>query len=172
MATMITGVLPEVHGVHSRKERALNVPTIFAKDMGKTAFIEGDSMILRTEIFPSLHPGDEVHDSDYYVYQAVLEAIDEGNEFIFAHFHVIDDLAHENGPYHEKVKGHIQTVDSYLEEICKKFVGKVLLISDHGLHEVEDGGSHGILEDGEYRKEDMTALLGVDKRYDRRIEGL
>jgi predicted AlkP superfamily pyrophosphatase or phosphodiesterase len=164
MATMITGVLPEIHGVHSRKERRLKVPSIFSQNMGKVAFIEGDSVILKTEIMPSLHPGDENHNSDYYVYQATVEAIKEENEFIFAHFHGIDDCAHDFGPYHKNTFETIRQVDTYLQEICSLFQGKVLLVSDHGIHTDGTHGEHGVPVNGEFVKEDMTALLGVKRR--------
>lgn len=166
MATMITGVMPDVHGVHSRKERILKVPSIFAKDLGKVAFIEGDSVILKTEIRPLLNPGDNDHSSDYYVYCKTLEAIQKGCDFIFSHFHGIDDCAHDHGPYDVSTLEKVREVDSYLKEMKKTFDGNILLVSDHGIHLEGNEGTHGVKVNGTYLKEDMTAILGVLRHED------
>lgn len=163
MATMITGVMPEVHGVLSRKERILKVPSIFAKDLGKVAFIEGDSVILKTEIRPSLNPADDKHSTDYYVYCETLKAVQDNCDFIFSHFHGIDDCAHDHGPYHISTLEVVREVDSYLKEIKEAFNGNMLLVSDHGIHLEGCEGTHGVRVDGKFLDEDMTAILGVLK---------
>ena len=88
MATMLTGEEPEVHGVVSRKEHRTKVPTIFAEFGKSAAVIEGDSIIVQTEIRQRLHTASEKESMDMAVYQGALEAMEEGAAFLFVHFHI------------------------------------------------------------------------------------
>ncbi len=165
MATMITGELPDVHGIHSRKDREVLVPTLFAGRSGEnTAFLEGDTRILKTELLPRLHAAAKGKGCDYWIYRDACKAASEEKEFIFAHFHEIDDAAHADGPFSSACMEKLKETDGYIEALSGIFKGEILLISDHGVHETGDGGTHG--EDPcsngvySYNIEDMLAVWG------------
>ena len=160
MATMITGELPEVHGVHSRKDKEMLVPTFFSGRSGEdTAYLEGDTRILKTELLPRLHAAAKGKGCDYWSYWDACEAAKQGVEFIFVHFHEIDDAAHTYGPYSRECMEKLSQTDGYIGELAGIFPGEVLLISDHGMHKTQDGGNHG--ESGPpYDIEDMLAIWG------------
>ena len=88
----------------------------------------------------------------------------EGKEFIFAHFHEIDDAAHAEGPVGLACMEKLRETDAYIEELSGIFSGEILLISDHGIHETEDGGDHGenpcCDAANPYDMEDMLAVWG------------
>lgn len=155
LAAIITGKYPVENGVHSRRERELMVDSIFklAKDLNKrTIYLEGDIGILKTEIQPVLHL-DENKDgfTDDEVFESTMDAIREGYNFIFTHFHGIDDCGHTYGDLSKETMEFINRVDGYLEEIISKWKGKVIITADHGVHSTETGGDHG-----EFRYENMV----------------
>jgi len=143
MATMLTGELPPVHGVVSRKEHRTAVPTIFADCRRPAAVIEGDSVIIRTEVRQRLNISCEERSVDEAVFDSAMEAVAEGKEFLFVHFHGIDDAGHTFGPYAAATMNRIRKVDRYLEQLCASWQGEVFLISDHGLHSVSESGASG-----------------------------
>ena len=171
MATMITGELPVVHGVYSRKDRELRVPTLFAnRSREDTAFLEGDTRILKTELPPRLHAAAKGKGCDHWIYQAACRAAKDGKEFIFAHFHEIDDAAHGFGPYSSACMEKLQEADRYIEELSKIFSGEILLISDHGMHETRDGGNHGETvcpSDEEDKHERSSCLCAAEDKHER-----
>lgn len=127
---------------------------------GSAVLLEGDSSIIKTELRPILHTGREGKGTDYWIYRSVLKEMEKGTGFIFAHFHEIDDCAHTYGPEAEETIRKMQELDSYVKEIDVSWNGAILLISDHGLHAAETGGTHG---DG--CQEDRIAIWGEKSRY-------
>lgn len=157
MATMLTGVLPEVHGIKSRKDRILHSETIFAglKEC-EVAFLEGDTVIIKTEIRPILHTAAQGRGCDYWIAKDCHQAICEEVPFIFAHFHEIDDCAHTYGPYSVQTLQQLKEIDIVIGRLSEVFEGTFLLVSDHGLH--EDGQGQGTHGDG--CQEDYVAVWG------------
>ena len=45
----------------------------------------------------------------------------------------------------------IKTTDSYIEQLASEWDGKIIITSDHGMHDTEEGGNHG-----EFMFEDMV----------------
>ena len=163
LAAIITGKTPEENGVHSRKQRELKVDSIFkvAKDLGKdVAYIEGNIGILDTEIHPILNL-DENKDgyTDDEVYSSTLKSIEDKKDFIFTHFHGIDDAGHSSGPLSDKIMKRIKLIDSYIEDILSRWNGVVIITADHGMHDIETGGNHG-----EFRYEDLIVPYIVINR--------
>ena len=153
-ASMITGTLPPVNGVHDRSYRSLKVESIFAyaaaKDK-KQLLIEGDIKILNTEIEPVLNVDSNKNgDTDDEAFINLLQAMEKDYDFLFVHFHGIDDRGHTYGPYENETMDYIQEIDEYLVQIDRLWDGKILITSDHGMHKTQDGGDHG-----ECRNEDM-----------------
>ncbi len=155
LATMLTGLLPQEHGVTDRSVRKLAYPTIFDEISGTAAWLEGDSVILKTPFRPRLHTDQNGEGCDSWICRSVEREIAAGTEFIFAHLHQIDDCGHTYGPYGVGTLHQIKETDSRMARICGNFSGHMLLISDHGMHEEADGGEHGT--DCE---EDMLAIWG------------
>lgn len=155
LATMLTGLLPQKHGVTDRSVRKLAYPTIFDEISGTAAWLEGDSVILKTPFRPRLHTDRDGRGCDSWICRSVEREIAAGTEFIFAHLHQIDDCGHMYGPYDEKTLRQIRQTDVWVGDISRKVDGNVLIISDHGMHEEADGGEHGT--DCE---EDMLAIWG------------
>lgn len=155
LAAIITGRTPEENGVYSRKQRELKVDSIFklALELEKsTAYIEGNIGILNTEVQPILNLDENKNGyTDDEVYSSILMAIEDKYQFIFAHFHGIDDASHSYGPLSDEAMESISTIDSYVEDIVSRWDGIVIITADHGVHDVEDGGDHG-----DFRYEDLV----------------
>ncbi len=142
-AAMITGETPDVNGIHTRANRRLHVPSIFklAIDQNiKTAFLEGDANILNTEITPKLHVN-----GDQDILESTKEAVEDGNNFIFVHLHELDELGHSFGPMAPELYEYLESIDKELKVIFEKFQGQVIITTDHGMHKIEQGGSHGTM---------------------------
>lgn len=153
-ASMITGSLPPVNGVYDRSYRTLDVESIFGYALGKEkkqVLIEGDIKILNTEIQPILNVDSNKNgDTDDEAFISLLQAMEKDYDFLFVHFHGIDDRGHTYGPYASETMDYIQAIDEYLLQIDRLWDGKILITSDHGMHKTQDGGDHG-----ECRNEDM-----------------
>lgn len=176
MATILTGVSPKIHGVRSRKDRMLRTSTIFkGRNRENTAFLEGDTRILSTELSPILHTARQEKGCDYWIFRSAKQAVQERTELIFAHFHEIDDAAHMFGPYGKETMEKLEETDGYIRELSENYLGTFLLISDHGVHQEENGGSHGewkntadSSKEAGKREEDMLAVWGMrNEDYDR-----
>ena len=154
LAAIITGKSPEENGVYSRKQRELNVDSIFkvAKDLNKNiAYIEGNIGILDTEVEPILNL-DKNKDgyTDDEVYMSTLKAIEEGKDFVFTHFHGIDDAGHTFGPLADETMERIKLIDSYIQNILSHWDGITIITADHGMHIIDEAGDHG-----DFRHEDL-----------------
>lgn len=155
LAAIITGKNPIESGIYSRKQRELKVDSIFkfAQDLEKkTMYIEGNIGILQTEIEPVLNlDRNEDGFTDDEVFQSTMDAIEKDYNFIFTHFHGIDDCGHTYGDLSIETMEFIKRVDAYVEDIVSNWKGKVIITADHGMHSTENGGDHG-----EFRHEDMV----------------
>jgi len=113
---------------------------------GKTcAYIEGSHV----PVGASLRPVLSLSDGD--VYTNAREALAANPDLIFIHFHGIDDIAQDCGPYARETLDRIEEIDDYVRVLCEKFDGRVIITADHGLHATEDGGEHGL-----FMSEDMV----------------
>lgn len=154
-AAIITGETPDINGVHDRSFRVMKTESIFdytIKNQKKTALLEADIKILNSEIEPILHiDTNNDGDIDDEIYETAKKLASEDYDFIFIHFHGIDDRGHSYGPKDKRTMDYIVTIDGYLEEISNIWDGPIILTADHGMHKIEDGGNHGICI-----KEDMV----------------
>lgn len=152
LATMLTGKQPREHGITSRDTREVKCPDLFRalSDMGlKARYIEGDSALIKTSLAPILSPDlNGILGTDDEVFENAMSA--DAADFMFVHFHGIDDVATAKGPYSPEVKERMRVTDEYVRALAENFSGKVIVTADHGLHEDGDGGAHG-----EYTREDM-----------------
>ncbi len=155
-AAMITGASPTVNGVSSGELRTTESETIFQvlTEAGLSSVaVEGSSLafnLVSTEIIVSGDRDDDGY-SDDNTYENALEVMNEGlPDFLWVHFHGIDDAGHTYGPLADETLAMMTRVDGYVSDIVQRLPEGTLVIicADHGMHDVvEDGrlGNHGSL---------------------------
>ena len=97
-----------------------------------------------------MRPGPVLSLNDEEVYTNAREALKNNPDLIFVHFHGVDDIAQDYGPYARKTLEKIEEIDDYVRALAESFDGRVIITADHGLHGTEEGGAHGI-----FSSEDM-----------------
>ena len=154
LSAMLTGQPPCDNGIYQRGMSELKVPDIFARmsALNKTsAYIEGSINIVDTSQKATLNAdrdGDGLTDDE--VFESAMEAIASEADFLFVHFHGVDDLGHDYGDIAQPVMAKITEVDGYLQALAAEFSGRLIITTDHGMHSTADGGSHGV-----FRYEDI-----------------
>lgn len=154
LAAMLTGRPPSDNGVYQRGASDLLVPDVFVRmtQMGKTsAYIEGNVNILNTSMQATLNAdrdGDGFTDNE--VFGSAMEAVQSDVDFLFVHFHGVDDFGHDYGDIKTQTMDKLHEVDGYIAQLADNFNGRLIISADHGMHETADGGSHG-----EFRYEDI-----------------
>ncbi len=147
LATMLTGTLPDTHGIRDRGTREFTGDDLFqrAAALGKTVFyVEGETSLIHTSVQPELSAdlsGDGYTDEE--VFANVTEGALTAADLVFVHFHGIDDEATASGPYSAKTLARMAAVDGMVRALCEQFDGRVIITADHGLHETAEGGTHG-----------------------------
>lgn len=150
LSSIITGKSPYYTGVTSKKDKNLLIDDIFgyAKSKGiSLSYIEGNHNLINTDVQPILTTPDLNGFTDEAVYNKTLFAIDEGKDFIFTHFHGVDDQNHMTGPVSEEALAKLIETDFFIKNIAESFDGKILIGSDHGHYNYQSGdetkGNHG-----------------------------
>jgi len=143
LATVLTGVQPEVHGIQSRNDRQLNdgVTDIFAEaaSLGRSAiFVQGSTNVIETSLFPLLSPdADGLYGTDNEVFVNASRNLDA--DLLFVHFKGIDDTGHTYGPYSEEVEARLTLIDEYIHYLAGRWGnGTVIITADHGMHQTHD----------------------------------
>jgi len=151
LATVLTGVSPEIHGIHTRADRRMNdgVMDIFAHAARldrSVAYIQGHSGIIQTSILPILSPdADGLYGSDNEIFENARRNLDV--DFLFIHFHGIDDMGHTYGPYAEEVGVRMALIDEYVQYIVENwswagdelnvwYERTVIITADHGMRRI------------------------------------
>ncbi len=145
LASMFTGKKPIETGILSRDSREYDVEDIFEtlQKNGKTSvYVEGSMSLLNSSLQPILSIPQQGESSDDAVYKNVLKAFEQNPNFIYAHFHGIDDDASKFGPYSEQNLKTVEQADRMVQEIAKSFDGTIMIVADHGVEQVEGGGQH------------------------------
>jgi len=148
VAASLTGETPDVTGIHDRRVRRANVPTIFsfARDAGmKATAIVGPMQGVELEIDPVLctdAAGTGSTDDD--ILRAALERVGEGYDLMLVHFKDVDRAGHEHGDTAPETLRQIARIDGYVGQLLREWEGHVVIFSDHGMHETVDGGDHGM----------------------------
>jgi len=153
-AAMLTGAYPDVNGVHSRQDREMLVPTILdvlSERQKRAVLIEGNINILKVNgevVLNTDKNGNGINDDD--IFASAVAHLEQGYDYLLVHFHGVDDAGHTYGPEAEETRQHLRLVDGYVGQLRAQWSGKVIVVSDHGMHRTDSGGSHG-----EFRYEDM-----------------
>ncbi len=141
LAALLTGELPLTSGIHVRRDREPQTPTILGWAQEKALNVEylaGRINPLLTEILPRTHAhGDEG------IIKSAREVVTEELDLLLIHFKELDLQGHEYGPFHSKTMNTLTIIDGYLEELWQEWPGDMLVISDHGMRPTPDGGNHG-----------------------------
>lgn len=151
LASIVTGETPFINGVffNEGQSRSVLEPKVsdifsYANSLGKSiSYLEGNSNLIITSISPTLSL------SDFEIYEKAKNAIVEGDDLIFIHFHEIDDVNHEFGPLSNQALTKISYIESYIEYLVSQFDGKVIIVPDHGHMTMYDEdnipyGDHGL----------------------------
>lgn len=145
MTAILTGVKPAISGVLDRSYREVKSKTIFerADELNKSnILIEGDINILNISVETILNfdkNKDGFFDDD--VFDSAMENLDK--DLVFVHFHNVDDSGHDTGPDSKETLERIKVTDGYIRQLADSWSGKLIIVSDHGMHKTEEGGDHG-----------------------------
>lgn len=95
---------------------------------------------------------------DDEIYHTALNKLSQQDiELLFVHFHSIDDIAHKFGPYSIQTLNQIEYVSNFVFDLTQKWGKDFIIFSDHGLHSVDNYGTHGI-----NLLEDMNTVIAND----------
>ncbi len=145
LASIVTGETPDVTGITSRDEREPLVGDMF--EGRNAAVIEGYGQLISMSVDQDLNPDlNDDGSTDDDVFAAAQDAIAMDYEILYVHFHGFDDSSHNYGPFSDEARDKLYELDGYIKSLSEDFNGKIIIVSDHGQHDVnEDGrlGNHG-----------------------------
>ena len=153
-ATMISGTDLEGHGVRTR-ELDFQCETLFdvvrraggrSAGVGRTGYTGSELLARCADI-----PGTAMERKDAEVTDLVIRIVEtEQPEFLIAQLGGTDDVFHQFGPSSPEVVPALREMDGYLERLAEHLSRAgygVIVLSDHGQHDVQEGdrrgGSHG-----------------------------
>jgi hypothetical protein len=105
--------------------------------------IEGEMQLYLSPLRQVLHlPDKESGLVDPAIYRTALKETAD-HDFVFVHFHDIDDLGHSYGPNSKEVMEAIRRTGAFLTGLAAVWEGNFYVFSDHGMHEYyeEETGS-------------------------------
>ena len=144
MASMLTGVWPDVHGIHSRREHRPLVPSLLA--VPGAVLVEADCAPLALEREPVLTLPEPGEDVDGAVLRAALPIVRGDAPLVIVHFHGLDDLEHEVGDDETRLAPKLRALDGAVRQLTEGFHGTAILCADHGAHRENGVGSHGCFD--------------------------
>lgn len=141
MASMLTGVWPDAHGIHSRRDHRPRVPSLLA--VPGAVLVEGDCVPLALEREPVLTlPGPD-GDADGAVLRAALPLVRGDAPLVIVHFHGLDDMEHDVGDDEARLAPRLRALDGAVRRLAEGFHGTAILCADHGAHSEDGAGGHG-----------------------------
>jgi len=155
-AAMLTGAMPKENGVRDTSQRKTDVETILdvLSAEGRSCIaVEGDGLAFNMPNAEVILSGDRDGNggSDDNTFHNASQVIRERMpDFLWVHFHGIDDVGHSHGPGSDQELTKMREVDGYIRDIVAALLSDTLVIiaSDHGMHRVHDQarkGNHGSL---------------------------
>ena len=167
-AALVTGVEPEINGVDQPGKRSTKTATIFDQLRSKQkqfTVIEGNSLYLANLKAEDLVLStDDNHSgtNDDEVFQNALNKIRQGmHDFLWVHFHGIDDTGHTYGPWSPETIQRVEAIDGYVKQLLDASPSNTLFLitADHGMHTGNEGQRTG--EHGNLIAEDMLIPLFI-----------
>lgn len=144
MASMLTGVWPDEHGIYSRRDHRPRVPSLLA--VPGAVLVEADSAPLALEKPPVLTLAQGQESIDAAVLRAALAYVQSDAPLVIAHFHGLDDMEHDVGDDEARLADKLSELDDAACTLCHAFHGTVILCADHGVHRDGQSGSHGAFD--------------------------
>ncbi|MBW6515004.1 MAG: alkaline phosphatase family protein [Candidatus Cloacimonetes bacterium] len=96
--------------------------------------IEGEMQIFFSPYEQILHTKQAHYDNiDVRIFNSALEVLND-YDFVFIHFHDIDNNGHRFGPYSSEVLEAIQRTGNFITELKNRWKGSFFIFSDHGMH--------------------------------------
>ena len=141
MASMLTGVWPDAHGIHSRRDHRPQAPSLLA--VPNAVLVEADSAPLALECEPVLTLPEPGEDVDGAVLRAALPIVRGNASLVIVHFHGLDDLEHDVGDDEARLAPRLRALDDAVRQLTQGFHGTAILCADHGVHSEDGAGSHG-----------------------------
>ena len=152
--TMYTGAQPEVHGIQSYTKPVITIDSIFDALLraGKKPVLLAYGNCSLSKIFLE-------RNMDYYIFSSIAQVNAKASELIKEDkhdFYVIhngnyDSLMHKHGPESVDTLGELRInshvfamFDELIEAHWKNHRTLLGFAMDHGCHEIDDGGSHGL----------------------------
>jgi len=169
-AGMITGASPSRSGVRDRNTRSTESETIFdvlARAGREGVAVEGADLAFNLRNARVNLSGDRDNNgsTDDNVLQNALKVVSgDMPDFLWVHFHGIDDAGHTYGPLSAQEKAKLDEVDEHLRRLVEALpTGTLLLVTaDHGMHAVQEDGRRG--NHGSLLADDMLIPLWISQR--------
>lgn len=144
MASMLTGVMPDEHGIFTRRDHRPRVPSLMS--VPGCVLIEADSAPLMLEHPPILTVPERGETTDAAVLRAALPLAAGNAPLLIVHFHGLDDEEHAVGDDEKRLAGKLRELDEAVCALCAAFAGTAILCADHGVHAEGGAGSHGCFD--------------------------
>lgn len=151
LASIVTGASPYHTEITKRGIKKPAKDDIFSYAQSKEKsirYIEGSGNLILTSVQPVLNSPDTDGYTDARVYDDAMQAVSDGVDFIFVHFHGIDDANHDFSPLSIEAKDKILEIENYIVNLTEGFDGTVIIVPDHGAVTVTNGekteGKHGM----------------------------
>ena len=153
-ASMYTGLTPVEHGIQKYERPVLAVDTVFdvLRRAGKRVAIVSSPRCTFAKIFAE-------RDVDYYQFSTIEELhacvarliIEDKYDLIAIHAWNYDSIMHKFGPESPEALGELRlndsafgSFDALIREYWKGHNTLLGFAMDHGCHEIDAGGSHGL----------------------------
>jgi hypothetical protein len=165
-AALITGVEPEINGVDQPGKRSTKAVTIFDQLRSENesfSIVEGYSLYLsnlKADDLVLSNDDNQNGTSDDEVFQnAITKMRVSMPEFLWIHFHGIDDTGHTYGPWSPETIQRVQAIDGFVQQLMDASPTNTLFLitADHGMHIGNVGQRTG--EHGNLIAEDMLIPL-------------
>ncbi|MDN5343557.1 MAG: hypothetical protein PWP28_2437 [Oceanotoga sp.] len=145
MAAIITGKSPNENKIYDNSYKKIYTPDIFEylSKFGMTsAYIEGNNKILDTSIEPIITKDlNQNLQYDDETFQKTIENLDKN--FIISHFHSIEEESKKSDTSYESIMNQMKIIDDYIKQIYEQFDGKIIITSDYGIYNGENGPKFG-----------------------------
>ena len=152
--TMYTGAQPEVHGIRRYEKPVITLDSIF-----DALLRAGKKPVLLSYGNSSLSKIFLERDMDYYIFNNIAQVNaktiqlirEDKHDFYVIYNGNYDSLMHKNGPESINTLGELRInshafamFDETIREYWKDHRTLIGFAMDHGCHEIDDGGSHGL----------------------------
>lgn len=141
MASMLTGTLPDAHGIFTRRDHRPRLPSLLS--VPGSVLVEADSAPLCLEQPPVLTVPAPGESTDAAVLRAALPLAAGDAPLLIVHFHGLDDEEHAVGDDAARLAGKLREIDDAVRALCAAFTGTAILCADHGVHAEGGAGAHG-----------------------------